>query len=212
MATLRATIEDVVRNFLRTEAVTAQPMREEPKPEPQARQAAFEALAALRARQEALSPLRVEAAGLTKELEEKAAQAAAIRQKLGEVGGEIFVSDLDISTAIDQQFAIVRQTASPLIDQFVVEMHGELDRLAAIKIDVEEQYGEKSYDREVPTRPKFTYSTAPSIQRRVAGVRLAMAKADEMKNRDLSDELLTEQLAALRDALPAIEAPEKVRV
>ena len=213
MTTLRETIEDVVRGFLRSEPATAQPMRAEliPKPEPQ-RRAAFEALAALRARQLALDPLRVEAAGLTKELEENEARGAVIRQKLGEVGGEIFVSNLDISTAIDRQLAIVRQTASPMIDQFTIEMHVELDRLAGVKVEVEEELGEKNYDRDVPTRSKYTYSTQPSIQRRVGGVRQAILRAGELKFIDLSEEGLAGELAALRDALPAIEAPEKVRV
>jgi hypothetical protein len=212
MTTLRETIEDVVRGFLRSETATAQPMRVEPKPEPHTRHAAFVALAALQARQKALAPLRAEAADLTKELEENAAQAAAIRQKLGDVEGEIFVKNLNLSTEIDRRLAIVRETAPLAINGFIAEMHLELDRLASVKVDIEEQLGEKNYDRELPTRPKFTYSTAPSIQRRVAGVRQVIQRAEEMKNLDLSDQALTEGLGVLRDTLPAIAAPEKVRV
>ena len=212
MTTLRGTIEDVVRGFLRSEIATAQPMRMEPKSEPHTRHAAFVALAALRARQEAMSPVRAEAAGLTKELEEHAAQAAAIRQKLWDVEGDIFVKNLNLSTEIDRQLAIVRETAPLAINGFIAEMHGELDRLAVVKVDTEEQFGDRNYDLELPTRPKFTYSTAPSIQRRVAGVRQAIQRAGELKLLELSEESLAGELVALRDALPAIEAPEKVMV
>jgi hypothetical protein len=99
-----------------------------------------------------------------------------------------------------------------MIDQFTIEMHVELDRLAGVKVEVEEELGEKNYDRDVPTRSKYTYSTQPSIQRRVGGVRQAILRAGELKFIDLSEEGLAGELAALRDALPAPQSPEKVRV
>jgi len=213
MTSIREQVRDAVREFLGAQqTVTAQPMRTAPKPEPHTRRAAFEALTSLRARQLALDPLRAEAAGLTKELEENEARGAVIRQQLGDVEGENFVKNLNISTAIDRQLAIVRQTASPMIDQLVVDMGVEIDRLLIQKVEVEEQLGERNYDREVPTRPKTTFSTQPSITRRVGAIRKAIQRAGELKFIDLSEEGLAGELAALRDALPAIEAPEKVRV
>jgi hypothetical protein len=40
----------------------------------------------------------------------------------------------------------------------------------------------------------------------------AMSRADELKFLELSEEGLAGELVVLRDALPAIEAPEKVMV
>jgi len=202
---LRDRVEEIVRGLLANpatiHAVATDPIQQ---PASAVRQELFAQMVALREQQEQeLIPLQVEAASLEVKLSEVLAQAQVLQIQLSNVRGQEFVRNLQLSTAMDRVTANLQASASPLILDFLVEMNTEFDRLTRLKPQFSRGTGERNLVTMV--KPKFVYSNAPAIRRRVVAVLAARKRAEEMKTIDRSNSELAEEFASLRVGLPVID-------
>ncbi|MEO7858988.1 MAG: hypothetical protein ABIU05_00870 [Nitrospirales bacterium] len=117
--------------------------------------------------------------------------------------GQEFVRNLQLSTAMDRVVAELREAASPLITDFLLEMNTEFDRLTRLKFQYSRGAGELNLVTMV--KAKYVYSNAPAIHRRVTAVLAARNRAEELKVIDRSDLELAEEFESLRASLPAID-------
>lgn len=204
--TFREKVEEIVRGLLVTTPAMSRPMPPDPIQQSAStvRRDLFGHMVALREQQDRESlPLRVEAASLEVRLSEVLAQAEGLNLQLTNVRGREFVINMNVSTAMDRILADLRESASPLITDFLVEMNTEFDRLTRLKPQHRRGAGELNLVTMI--KPKLNFSDAPAIRRRVRSVRATIHRAEELKTIDRTDIELSEEFESLRAGLPVID-------
>ena len=203
---LREKVEDIVREFLGTQPATSPPLACDPIQEPASakRQKLFDQLVTLQQQHElAVLPLRAEEARLEGMLNEILMHVEDLTRQLTNVRGEEFIVNINASVAIDKALNDLRESASKTIKDFLVKMNTELDRLIRLKPQYSRGVGE--LDLVTLAKPKFTFSDAPQISRRVSAVRAAINRAEQLKVVEISEDELVAEFESLRANLPTID-------
>ena len=204
--TFREKVEDIVRGFLVTHPATSPTMPHDTIQQPAStgRRDLFVQVAELREQQKRESlPLQVEAASLEVKLNEILTQAKVLTLQLTNVRGREFVRTLQLSTAMDLVLAELRESASPVIADFIAAMNKELGDLNRLTPNESKGVGELNMVTMV--KPKFVFSNAPAIRRRALALQAARHRAEELKTIDRSDLELAEEFASLWAGLPVID-------
>lgn len=172
----------------------------------------FSRLALLLEEQRTILAKDAEISGIVVQTMNMEAELRELRSTIHAHRAQQWCAQQDISLAIDRQFCVLRDTASPLLHQFIEEMNLEHARLCRLVPINETGFGSKNLLSEIPKTPRHTYSNAPAIARRCLAVIAARNRAEELKLLDKTEEELCAELESLRAALPPIETCELVRV
>jgi|CXWL01.1.fsa_nt_gi DNA repair exonuclease SbcCD ATPase subunit len=211
MATLRKQIEDVVREFLRTQTAADQSVLTIPVDGSSSieRQADLDRIAELRAQQvRELTPMREKAQALTAQLATLDTQRAELRKELVATEQQRLSRNCQLSDELDKLDMKVRKTAPPAIDAFIAELDKEASSLRVHGHSLARDIGPRNLFSETLKKPQSFYSDGPSITRRVQAVIDTRRAAEALKVERLTEEQLAQALDQLQAGLPPIVEEE----
>ena len=112
--------------------------------------------------------------------------------------------------AIENELAMARSTCSVQLIEFMEWANDEQSRLSRLEPEERFGHGAKNILADTPRTPRLIFSNAPAIARRLQAVRAARSRAEELKVLDRTEDEIREELAGLRESLPAIDNCEEL--
>lgn len=203
--TLRKQIEEIIREVLKPQTATDQPVLTGLASSSTERQADFDRLEAIQAEQiRELTPMREKAQALAAELATLSKQRAELQRELVATEQQRSHRHCQLSNELDLLDVKLRRSAPPAIDAFIAEMDKEAAALRAQGPSHVREVGERNLYSLHMRKAICYYSDGPSIQRRIQAVLAARRKAEDLKVEPLTEEQLADAIDQLRAGLPPI--------